>query len=864
MLNLSTKEFDLNSLFSFETLKEILLELAKSQIKLENSIKILQKENKQKDKKIIALINYTKTNDDEQFDLDLKNAENIDINIDNMNKNEEIINELTNENNGMNKESENGNNNEQKIIQEKSETVYNENPQEKINIIDNNSIINQENNNNTQNFPSSNINTNININPTTESNLSENQIAPQSKPVTIKSQSQFQSQPDNIENNIYNISKPDNANKISPLLIKNMMKQIKDQKAQISKLEEKIKNIQKEETKITNITLENKSENNLFQKKLDELTKKNQDMEQNIETIQSELKGLDFINILQDDGSGNIDATKVLVKALQEKVFKKFELVEQRYKKDALENSKTKSTVDNLVPKIDLMKNELEKINEYNRKKKDEFDEYMKNNENIRNETKDNIYEDIKKNINTLKEEQNNKILNIDEKINDLNNITNKIIKDSENKLISELKQKEQAKQIELENLKNIDNKFQDLNKKISILDNTIKSHLKSPDIDNIKKDISEIKLSLNEKATNDALKEMHNNILKNYNDINDIKDNLFNIDEEVQKMRKEVRTCLQKVESFQGNLFSMQNTLPTSNTQNKIIDYSKYFDQNKIKEIINPILKEIDTLTREIYSVRRDMTEGDTMTKNSIKKLINKLDEEYKNLFKDLKIFVHKKFLEKNEYNKTMRKLEVQIKYLTDEKKKDAESWLLGKKNICFNCASCEKNINNENYTTADYLAWKKYPKGEKIHRMGQGFSHMLEMMSEDFAKNIEKNDLNLISENNNNTYANTLPSKERANSMRINRNKKGEASFKNIKFRKNLLNNAAKLPKMFSFKKYDIDGNHISDEENRNFDEKDNIDNIELNPRILKIMRKGIKNELNSFDNFKTLQYEKDNENK
>ena len=129
MLNLSTKEFDLNSLFSFETLKEILLELAKSQIKLENSIKILQKENKQKDKKIIALINYTKTNDDEQFDLDLKNAENIDINIDNMNKNEEIINELTNENNGMNKESENGINNEQKIIQEKSKTAYNENPQ---------------------------------------------------------------------------------------------------------------------------------------------------------------------------------------------------------------------------------------------------------------------------------------------------------------------------------------------------------------------------------------------------------------------------------------------------------------------------------------------------------------------------------------------------------------------------------------------------------------------------------------------------------------------------------------------------------------------------------------------------------------
>ena len=77
------------------------------------------------------------------------------------------------------------------------------------------------------------------------------------------------------------------------------------------------------------------------------------------------------------------------------------------------------------------------------------------------------------------------------------------------------------------------------------------------------------------------------------------------------------------------------------------------------------------------------------------------------------------------------MKTLEVQLKYLSDEKKRDSESWLLGKQSIqCFNCASCEKNINKENYTTADYLAWKKYPKGDKIHRMGQGFSHMLEMM--------------------------------------------------------------------------------------------------------------------------------------
>ena len=38
MLKLEQTEYDLNTLFSFDVLKEILLKLAKSQIKLENEI----------------------------------------------------------------------------------------------------------------------------------------------------------------------------------------------------------------------------------------------------------------------------------------------------------------------------------------------------------------------------------------------------------------------------------------------------------------------------------------------------------------------------------------------------------------------------------------------------------------------------------------------------------------------------------------------------------------------------------------------------------------------------------------------------------------------------------------------------------
>ena len=69
---------------------------------------------------------------------------------------------------------------------------------------------------------------------------------------------------------------------------------------------------------------------------------------------------------------------------------------------------------------------------------------------------------------------------------------------------------KEKDKQIELENLKNIEDKFIEINKKVSGLDNLLKSHLKTQDIDTIKKDITEMKISLNTKISKEGLKEMY------------------------------------------------------------------------------------------------------------------------------------------------------------------------------------------------------------------------------------------------------------------------------------------------------------------------------------------------------------------
>ena len=46
----------------------------------------------------------------------------------------------------------------------------------------------------------------------------------------------------------------------------------------------------------------------------------------------------------------------------EDKVFKKFELIDQRYKVDSLENQKMKNNVENIIPKINQFNIQIEKI----------------------------------------------------------------------------------------------------------------------------------------------------------------------------------------------------------------------------------------------------------------------------------------------------------------------------------------------------------------------------------------------------------------------------------------------------------------------------------------------------------------------
>ena len=81
----------------------------------------------------------------------------------------------------------------------------------------------------------------------------------------------------------------------------------------------------------------------------------------------------------------------------------------------------------------------------------------------------------------------------------------------------------------------------------------------------------------------------------------------------------------------------------------------------------------------------------------------------------------------------------------------------------------------------------------------MGQGFSHMLEMVSSEFAKNIEKNEFENENNNiNNNSYINTSPEIiERASSTKLKINNKYLSQEENIQYKRKKFGKM-KLPKM------------------------------------------------------------------
>ena len=696
----------------------------------------------------------------------------------------------------------------------------------------------------------------------------------------------FQKEIDNVSNkNIINNQNNQNANtiqsnsnQIPPELISKMAKQIKDNKRQILDLEKRLKkeiaiktdDFKKECKHIINTNnKENQAKLNVMNDKFKQMMELKDKLDNQMEDCITKCSSIDVINMFKDSGDGTVDAAKVMVKALEEKIFKKIEFIDTRAKKDQNNNAEMKNNMSDLYDTIKNLKQEIRNLNELLDKNKNDtnniindFDEYknnlndfMKNNSGLKKEM-----EKIKNHQNNIK----NKMNDMQAMINDLKNNENK------NQGTNEVFKLDYGnKGIDEELLQTLERKIGDLRKKMNDLENTLK--LKIQDLEEIQCESKNIKSTLDKKITREDLKELYNLHLNDLDEINDVKDNINVTFDDIRKMKEAQTNIFQKLENLTRNISLLQGIQKNGTITPGVINFDKYVEQQKLTDTIKPILSSLDKIYKELAALDRTISETDSFAKTLVKpERVNKLDDDLNAKISELKVIFSKKFVDKSELAKNIKQLELQIKSLDFESKKnDAETWLMAKQPVgCFNCASCEANIKNVNPPN-EYLPWNKYPQQDKIYRMGKGFSHMLQMMTSEFVKSIGnaqkdgENDstsrsnginpnfvLDKNSFNRNDNNININERKQSASVLKINNKEQfNEEALKKIN-NYNLYSSKGKgkmqLPRVLKFKKKlklrNNNGVPVSDDEVSRRNDSVDKDNIidKTSPKIMKIMKK------------------------
>lgn len=190
-------------------------------------------------------------------------------------------------------------------------------------------------------------------------------------------------------------------------------------------------------------------------------------------------------------------------------------------------------------------------------------------------------------------------------------------------------------------------------------------------------------------------------------------------------------------------------------------LNNNKYVDINTFNEFKSQTQKEIDALK---YLIKDLKSEIDDIL-NRLKTKVEEKDLKDLELFllsklEELKSACNKKFADKNETAKSLKYLDSQIKQLIDiniKKMDKGDNWLLAKKPLeGFSCASCEAYIGDLKENN-EHIPWNKYPMrdpSDKLYRMGNGFSKMLQYINiEGYMNSTGNNNMNV---NNNMNHMN------------------------------------------------------------------------------------------------------------
>ena len=718
MIDIDGQVFNTDICIQFSLLQAILFKLAQKDKQLQSKIDYLESKLEKRDedfKKISEKVDVPISEIPEYEEPPELHTDFIKDNFQNFNQNFDNNNFQYNSQNftlQSQQQQMNGNNNINNTNQN-----FNQNQNQNYNQNQNQNF----NQNQNQNF---NQNQNPNFNQNQNQNFNQNQ-----NPNFNQNQNFLNNNNMNQGNNMIGGQQNYNNN----FNINAIMSRIQQNEHNILELKNKLKN----QKPIIQSTVNN-NEND------EELRKKIGDLEKELENIKVKIQDFNIYDMFKDSGDGNLDASKILISALENKVFKKFELVDERNKKMESDIFKNKQDIQNLTNNVNATKM-------MNDNMKNAMDE---NNQNIDNKI-NNLLEQIKNNsggpiqiqtIQTQPEIKGNNGLS--------NEQVKKLLEQLKNELTEQINNLIDENNTKFKNILNEDSPLiQELQKKIQDLEKIIKLQLSSINAKQINNNFEKIDNDLKTKIGKDDIKEFLEKVryLEEYSKDNELKFDTIN--DQNEKFKGELNSILRKIESLTGQFNQITTALQNDAISNKksspIIDLTRLVDNirfNENNKLINQKFEQIKLFIDTIQSNIDDILQKLQRTPNDDD--FNQYKNTLKSMIEEVKLYCSKRFADKIEIHKQIRLLDTQLKSITDTfNRKDNENWLIAKKPLNnFQCAACESYLNNLNNKSADYVPWNKYPqRDDKNYRMGHGFSRMLQMVNADILKTAEANRENL-----------------------------------------------------------------------------------------------------------------------
>ena len=545
----------------------------------------------------------------------------------------------------------------------------------------------------------------------------------------------------------YDISKDDegstHGNKISPEIISKLSRKIRDIEKKISEMNSKTNNDMVPKIRSNHDNIEsNKNKIDELDKNYDEINKKLMKFSEEFDDMKVKVQDFNIYDIFKTEGGegGNIDVSKALIMNLENKIFKKFSLYDEKNKKNendlfkALEELKTlRGLIDNSKVKNQRggdKINELEKaLNDYITKNDNKLEEIINSIEQFEEKLKEGV------NLNDIKNEFDEKIKKLEEELKEL--INNSLDSIKQNTKSSGTDPKIKIKIDELEKA------IRDIKKNMGELDKSLNLN-----INNVNKTLDEKISSLEKELERKAFST----------DLNPINDKLYSLEEYDKELTARLDALHDYNDKFRLDLLSFNKRLEffigdyekfKSELEKNGINKSQETDKTNFVELamFNDFKREINLKYEKLRMNDEDLNRTVTELQSAIDQFVTNKDfVQFQNsilgMLDELRASFARKYMEKSEFQKSIRILESQIKSLTESIKKNegADNWLLAKKPLNnYQCASCEAMLKDLEKKD-NFVAWNKYPSREdKTYRMGHGFSRMLQMVNEEIIKNLE-----------------------------------------------------------------------------------------------------------------------------